>query len=154
MKSYFSPTAAVFRWLLIPGSVFLVFSSFTYTGCTSKKASANDPVQIKESKTGLASYYGPGFQGKETASGETFDSREWVAAHPSYPLGSVARVTNLENNRTVTVRIIDRGPTDENVAEGVIIDLSKGAARELGMVKDGRVQVKVDILQWGNNERQ
>jgi rare lipoprotein A len=75
-----------------------------------------------------------------------------VAAHPSYPLGTVAKVTNLEKGGMVIVRIIDRGPTDENVAEGVIIDLSKGAAEKLGMVKEGRVKVKVEVLQWGNNE--
>jgi rare lipoprotein A len=75
-----------------------------------------------------------------------------VAAHPSYPLGTVARVTNLDDTGSVLVRIIDRGPTDENVAEGVIIDLSKGAAKRLGMLKEGRVNVKVEVLQWGTNE--
>jgi rare lipoprotein A len=78
--------------------------------------------------------------------------RELVAAHPTYPLGTLARVTNLEGGGTVQVRIIDRGPTDENVAEGVIIDLSKGAAEKLGMVKEGRVRVRVEVLQWGKNE--
>ena len=102
---------------------------------------------------GLASYYGRGFEGQETASGEIFRSEKLVAAHPTYPLGTFARVTNLEKPAVVYVRIIDRGPTDENVAEGVIIDLSKGAAKRLGMVKDGRVRVKVEVLQWGNNER-
>ncbi|MBD0377544.1 MAG: septal ring lytic transglycosylase RlpA family protein, partial [Flavisolibacter sp.] len=82
-----------------------------------------------------------------------FNSQEMVAAHPTYPLGTVARITNLEKPAVVTVRIIDRGPTDENLAEGVIIDLSKGAARKLKMVKDGRVRVKVEVLEWGNDER-
>ncbi|WP_072039005.1 septal ring lytic transglycosylase RlpA family protein [Flavihumibacter solisilvae] len=120
--------------------------------CTDPSANTKDTMVIKESKTGLASYYGHEFEGKETASGETFHSKEMVAAHPTYPLGTVVRVTNLEGGDTVHVRIIDRGPTDENVAEGVIIDMSKGAAEKLGMVKEGRVRVKVEVLQWGTNE--
>ena len=125
-----------------------------FIGCTSAdNAPATPPPQVKETKEGLASYYGRAFQGKETASGEIFNMQEMVAAHPAYPLGTVARVTNLEEGGSVTVRIIDRGPTDENVAEGVIIDLSKGAARKLGMVKEGRVRVKVEVLEWGDNER-
>jgi len=122
--------------------------------CTSNTASTSNDTIILETQTGLASYYGRSFEGEETASGETFHSHEMVAAHPSYPLGTVARITNLENGSAAHVRIIDRGPTDENVAEGVIIDLSKGAAKKLGMVKDGRVRVKVDVLQWGTNEYQ
>jgi rare lipoprotein A len=123
--------------------------------CTSGTAptpATKDTVAVKDSQTGLASYYGRAFEGEATASGETFHRREMVAAHPSYPLGTVARVINLEKGDTVYVRIIDRGPTKENVAEGVIIDLSKGAAEKLGMVKEGRVRVKVEVLQWGNNE--
>jgi rare lipoprotein A len=120
--------------------------------CTEPSANTKDTLLIKDSQTGLASYYGHEFEGKETASGETFHSKEMVAAHPTYPLGTVVRVTNLEEGDTVHVRIIDRGPTDENVAEGVIIDMSKGAAQKLGMVKAGRVRVKVEVLQWGTNE--
>ncbi len=124
------------------------------TSGTGPSPATKDTIAIKETQTGLASYYGHAFEGEETASGETFRSREMVAAHPSYPLGTVARVTNLEQGGTVHVRIIDRGPTDKNVAEGVIIDLSKGAAEKLGMVKEGRIQVKVEVLQWGTNEYQ
>jgi rare lipoprotein A len=124
------------------------------TQCTSgtTPSSTKDSLAVKATQVGLASYYGRAFQGQETASGETFNMRELVAAHPTYPLGTVARVTNLEGGGTVQVRIIDRGPTDENVAEGVIIDLSKGAAEKLGMVKEGRVRVRVEVLQWGKNE--
>lgn len=140
--------AIVFMTLCVLAcSAFVHCNSGTAPAPTSK-----DTIAIKETKTGLASFYGRAFEGEKTASGETFHSREMVAAHPSYPLGTLARVTNLEAGGIVQVRIIDRGPTDENVAEGVIIDLSKGAAEKLGMVEEGRVRVKVEVLQWGNNE--
>lgn len=133
--------------------VLFTMASGGLPGCTSKTGNPPaDSLAVKETRTGLASYYGRAFEGEETASGEIFHSREMVAAHPSYPLGTVARVTNLEEGGTVQVRIIDRGPTDVNVAEGVIIDLSKGAAEKLGMVKEGRVRVKVEVLQWGTNK--
>lgn len=102
------------------------------------------PVQL-----GLASWYGPGFHGEETASGEIFDQREMVAAHRSLPLGSVVRVTNLENQRRVVLRVIDRGPYGRNYRKGTIIDVSKGAARRLGFVRDGLVRVRVEVLRFG-----
>jgi len=95
---------------------------------------------------GLASYYGPGFSGNETASGETFDQREMTAAHRTLPLGTVVRVTNLENGRTVVVRINDRGPYGRNFRKGTIIDLSRGAAQRLRFIKDGLVRVRVEVL--------
>ena len=101
----------------------------------------------KRVQTGLASFYGPGFQGKETASGETFDQREMVAAHRTLPLGSVVRVTNLENGRDVELRVIDRGPYGRNFRKGTIIDVSRGAARELDFLEDGLVRVRVEVLE-------
>ena len=99
--------------------------------------------------TGFASFYGSAFEGKKTASGEIFHSAEMVAAHPKYPLGTKAIVTNLENGDTVHIRINDRGPTKVNRREGVIIDLSKGAAKKIRMVGDGRVKVEVRVTEWG-----
>ena len=96
---------------------------------------------------GMASYYGPGFQGEQTASGEVFDQRRMVAAHRTLPLGSVVRVTNLENGRQVTLRVIDRGPYGANYRKGTIIDVSKGAARRLGFIDDGLVRVRVEVLE-------
>lgn len=135
--------------------VLFTLACFTSVHCNSGPAPSSatkDSLAIKETQTGLASYYGRAFEGEETASGETFHSQEMVAAHPSYPLGTVARITNLEEGGTVQVRIIDRGPTQENIAEGVIIDLSKGVAQKLGMIKEGRIRVKVEVLEWGTNE--
>jgi peptidoglycan lytic transglycosylase len=100
-------------------------------------------------QVGLASWYGPGFHGNETASGEIFDQREMVAAHRSLPLGSVVRVTNLENGRRVVLRVIDRGPYGRNYRKGTIIDVSRGAARRLRFIRDGLVEVRVEVLRLG-----
>jgi rare lipoprotein A len=96
---------------------------------------------------GLASYYGPGFHGRETASGRIFNQAEMVAAHRTLPLGTVVRVTNLENGKAVTLRVIDRGPYGRNYRRGTIIDVSKGAAERLQFVRDGLVRVRVEILE-------
>ncbi len=99
---------------------------------------------------GLASYYGPGFNGNTTASGTTFDQDELVAAHPTFPFGTVVRVRCLDTGRSVIVRIVDRGPAAAYRAEGVLIDLSKGAARRLHMLKEGRARVALEVLKWGH----
>lgn len=100
-------------------------------------------------QTGLASYYGPGFDGRQAANGEVFDQRELVAAHRTLPFDSVVRVTNLENGRSVVVRVIDRGPYGRNHCKGCIIDLSRGAARRLQFLREGLVRVRVQILRLG-----
>jgi rare lipoprotein A len=100
-------------------------------------------------QVGLASYYGPGFHGEETASGEIFDQTGMTAAHRTLPLGSVVRVTNLENGRRVVVRINDRGPYGRNWRKGTIIDLSRQAARRLRSISDGLVRVRVEVLRRG-----
>jgi rare lipoprotein A len=89
---------------------------------------------------GEASWYGPGFQGNETANGETFDQKKMTAAHPTLPMGTNVEVTNLENGKKVEVRINDRGPYVGDRA----IDLSRAAARKLDMEEDGTAQVKIE----------
>ncbi|MEQ1621657.1 MAG: septal ring lytic transglycosylase RlpA family protein [Methylococcales bacterium] len=144
------PNAAVFFHNgLYALSVLSVISALTISGCSQKETteqtqpapqdqgSINKP-QHKE--VGKASWYGPGFQGQETANGEHFDQKDLTAAHPSLPMGSTAKVTNLENGKNVEVRINDRGPFTENR----VIDVSKAAATELGMKKDGTTQVKIE----------
>jgi rare lipoprotein A len=99
------------------------------------------PVLVPVS-VGKASWYGPGFSGKKTASGDIFDESRLTAAHRTLPLGTKAKVTNLENGKSVKVEINDRGP----YAGNRIIDLSRAAAHAIGMVDDGVVQVRVDPL--------
>jgi rare lipoprotein A len=98
----------------------------------------------------MASYYGQGFDGRVTASGARFDMNAMVAAHPTYPFGTIVRVTNLRNNRSVQVRILDRGPASSPRSEGVLIDLSYGAARALDFIQAGRTRVRLEVLRWGN----
>ena len=83
---------------------------------------------ILETRVGLASYYGRDFHGQITASGARFDMNALVAAHPSYPFGTRVRVTNLANDRSTVVRIIDRGPAPRLRADGLLIDVSRKAA--------------------------
>ena|ERR1043166_4453805 len=101
----------------------------------------NVPLE-PNSAVGVASFYGQKYQGRRTASGEIYDMRKMTAAHRSLPFGANVRVTNLSNNRTVIVRINDRGPfTRER-----IIDLSLAAARQLGIVQNGTARVKIELL--------
>jgi len=106
---------------------------------------AGAPARIK-ARYGLASYYARSFDGQVTASGRRFDNDALVAAHPTYPFGTVVRVTNLTNGRTVDVRIVDRGPALGPRTGGVIIDLSQAAAERLGFVRAGRARVRVEVL--------
>jgi rare lipoprotein A len=110
------------------------------------------PARVLTVREGLASYYGADFQGKRTASGVKFDMNAMVAAHPSYPLGTVVRVTNLKNRRSVQLQILDRGPAAGPRADGVIIDVSRRAAQELGFIKDGRTRVRLEVLRWGSQD--
>ena len=101
-------------------------------------------VDYQYDEIGLASWYGPGFHGKKTANGEIFDQNKISAAHKTLPLPSIVKVTNLENGKVLpNVRINDRGP----FAKNRIIDLSKKAAKELGFLKNGVTQVRVEILE-------
>lgn len=94
----------------------------------------------KKQQDGVASWYGPAHHGKKTASGQPFNQNALTAAHPSLPFGTQVRVTNLANDKEVVVRINDRGP----YKSGRIIDLSRAAARKLGI--DGTARVRVEVL--------
>ena len=107
------------------------------------------PSRILETQVGLASYYGTEFHGKTTASGRPFDMNALIAAHPRFPFGTLVRVTNLSNGRSVEVRVQDRGPARRPQAEGVVIDVSQRAAQRLGFIKQGRTRVRLEVLEWG-----
>lgn len=91
---------------------------------------------------GRVSWYGPGFHGRRTANGEIFDTHDLTMAHRSLAFGSAVRVTNLENGRSIVVRVNDRGP----YVRGRIADLSHAAANELGFVDDGVVPARIELL--------
>ncbi len=112
----------------------------------SSQTVANLPQQIASnirlSFQGIASFYGSGFHGRPTATGERFNSEAMTAAHRSLPFGTRVRVTNTRNGRSVVVRINDRGP----YIRGRVIDLSTGAARMIGMIGSGIAPVKIEVL--------
>ena len=97
---------------------------------------------------GVASYYADAFHGKLTSNGETFNMNDVTAAHRTFPFGTRIKVTNLDNQKTVVVRVNDRGP----YVDGRIIDLSLGAAKEVGLVQSGTARVRLEVLQWGDGK--
>ncbi|MGM0519080.1 MAG: septal ring lytic transglycosylase RlpA family protein [Campylobacterota bacterium] len=99
-------------------------------------------AKLGEEFTGIASWYGPNFHAKKTSNGETYDMYAMTAAHKTLPMNTMVRVDNLENNKSVIVRINDRGP----FVAGRIIDLSNKAAHSIDMVKKGTAKVKVTVL--------
>lgn len=116
---------------------------------TKAPAAPGAPRGVLDVREGLASYYGERFHGRLTASGVRFDMRQLVAAHPTYPFGTIVRVTHLGNRRSVRVRIVDRGPAAGARADGVVIDLSQAAARALRFLEAGRARVRIEVLKWG-----
>lgn len=97
---------------------------------------------IQPALAGKASYYGDKFVGRSTASGEKYSHGKMTAAHRSYKFGTKVKVTNLKNGKSVIVRINDRGP----FSKGRVIDLSKGAAQKINMIKSGVVPVSIQIV--------
>ena len=145
----------IFRQLFI----ITLLASLTIAGCarnlTTTKQNQKQSYTImgktyypmKEVKpgfcqNGIASWYGPGFHGKKTASTEIYNMHELTAAHNILPLNTLVKITNLENQKEIVVRINDRGP----FVGDRIVDLSLAAAQELGMVKKGTVPVRVAVL--------
>lgn len=110
---------------------------------TSPTVSPDEPVLLAQVyQSGIASWYGPGFAGRLSANGEIFDPNQLTAAHPTLPFNTIVRVTNVNNGRSVVVRINDRGPYIGNR----IIDLSAAAADAIGIINSGIGDVDVEIL--------
>jgi rare lipoprotein A len=101
------------------------------------------PPEVRLSQTGIASWYGPGFHGNATASGEVYNQNDLTAAHQTLPLGTRVMVTNLENGSTTEVLVNDRGP----FAKERIIDISYAAAQSINMVGPGTALVRVDVIE-------
>ena len=113
-----------------------------------KPGNQNQAGKTKPFQVGTASWYGEYFDGKPTASGEDYDMYDMTAAHPTLPLGSYVRVTNLRNGRAVVVKVNDRGP----IVEGRIIDLSFGAAQALQFQHRGLQKVRLDMVKRGTSQ--
>lgn len=124
--------------------VLIVLGAFLLINPVSKQYSelnAKPTDKISEfTQEGVASWYGPGFHGRKTANGERFDTYDLTAAHKTLPFNTMVRVINLSNDKTVIVRINDRGP----FSKGRIIDLSKAAKEEIGM--DGLADVRIEVI--------
>ena len=113
------------------------------TGCATTGGAYKEKPGYTE--RGLASWYGPGFHGKQAANGETYDMNQLTAAHRTLPFDTVVQVRNRENGRRVEVRVTDRGP----FVRGRIIDLSYEAARQLEMLGPGVVEVEIRVIAGG-----
>lgn len=134
--AFFRPFAFLWGWVIVAGC-----SSDQSARQNEDKADSVPPREIRK-EVGEASWYGPGFQGRKTSSGETFDQKKLTAAHPSLPMGTKATVTNLDNGKQVEIIVNDRGPDAKNR----VIDLSGGAANQLDMKKDGTARVKIETV--------
>jgi rare lipoprotein A len=108
--------------------------------CASPRSHAPAGAEV-----GIASWYGPGFHGRTTASGQRYDMYAMTAAHKTLPFGTRVRVTNLENRRSVVLTINDRGP----FVTGRIVDVSKRAAQALGFERQGKTKVSLEVLARG-----
>ena len=135
------------------GIWLLVLGLLASAGCAARSTAPGLPRGVLEAREGVATFYGQEFQGKTMASGARFDMRSLVAAHPTYPFGTIVRVTNLGNGRQVRVRIVDRGPAASARAAGVVIDLSYRGAEALRFVRDGRARVRLEVLSWGDRSQ-
>jgi rare lipoprotein A len=116
--------------------------SLVAAGCATGRPTAPAPPS-SGAMTGQASWYGEAHDGKKTSNGEVYDRTQLTAAHRTLPMGTRVRVTNVENGRSVVVRINDRGP----FKPGRIIDLSQAAAREIGALGDGLFTVRLEVLE-------
>lgn len=141
------------KFLILFSSCLLIMLSLI--GCaSSNKIASSDPVisqkepsVVGDIQYGVSSYYAEKFHGRRTANGEIYDMYEISGAHQTLPLNSIVRVTNLENNKILVIKINDRGPFIKNR----IFDCSYGAAVKLGFISKGTAIVKVEVLEIGNN---
>jgi len=143
---------------------FYIFFLFISYSCTvsprynSLNSNVNSTkINIPQKKTkfnfknkyyGVSSWYGPNFHGKLTANGEVFDMYGVTAAHKDLPLNTVAKITNEDNGKNIILRITDRGPFVKNR----ILDCSMGAAKKLGFYEQGTANVKIEVIELGDNE--
>lgn len=135
---------------LLACAAVLAAALIALPGCGRKKRAPRPPAAPSPgwTETGIASWYGNPYHGRKTSNGEVFDMNQMTAAHRTLPFGAMVKVTNLDNRKTVTVRINDRGP----FAEGRIIDLSRAAAKEIGLLGPGLARVRIELTGYTNPE--
>lgn len=132
--------------------IVILIIALVMTGCaasprfTSEKFVKTSSEDVSFTEEGIASYYADEFNGRQTSNGEIYDMNELTAAHRTLPFNTLVKVTNVQNGKSVVVRINDRGPFKGDR----IIDLSLAAAKTLGMIGPGTVNVKLDIIELGD----
>ncbi len=135
-------------------TIFLLLAVLSILSCTQKQDNLNLKQEVKTKRIvyqqGYATWYGPGFHGRTTANGETYDMYEYTAAHRTLPLNTIVRVVNLKNGETTVVRINDRGPVNKTL----VMDLSKIAAIDLGIINKGSGKIQIEILTKSKNPMQ
>jgi rare lipoprotein A len=148
----------LFRFIF---SFILVGWLLYHSSCSFPTISRREYIQRKRRRSGSrrervyqviygkASYYGDKFHGRRTANGEVYNQFELTAAHKTFPFNTICRVTNLANGKRVTVRINDRGP----FIRGRILDLSYQASKVVDGVRAGVIDVKIEILKWGEDKK-
>lgn len=140
---------AILRQLLLGSVAFWITACATGPGDPHRDLVTHRvgaPDGREHALRGVASWYGDKFHGRQTASGELYDMESFTAAHKTLPFHTVVRVIEPESRRSVVVRITDRGP----FVRGRVIDLSRAAARDLGMLDAGTVDVIIQVEQWGD----
>ena len=123
-------------------------SSFSRSKKTSSKKTSKRTTKHRKILKGISSFYAEDFHGKLTANGEVYDMYGLTAAHKTLPLNTVCRVTNLSNKKSLIFRINDRGP----YIKGRILDCSYGAAKKLDFINEGTTNVKIEVIEWGDNK--
>ena len=127
-------------------SIFLVGCGTALPRFTSERFAKPTIDNYSIIEDGIASYYAEEFNGKQTSSGEIYDMNQMTAAHQTLPFNTRVQITNLDNGKSIVVRINDRGPFKDNR----IIDLSYAAAKSLGMISAGTAKVRLEVLELGN----
>lgn len=130
--------------------IFILALMFTMFGTNAQQDSIKQTIKNNHELVGKASYYGSEYKStRHTANGEHFNKNAYTAAHKTLPFGTVVKVTNTRNNKTVEVRINDRGP----FIKGRVIDVTVAAAKELGMIQSGVAPVELEIISMPEKRR-
>lgn len=133
-------------WMRRCGAIIAVLTALFCAGCAKKRPRPRTPPPPAGwSESGIASWYGHPYHGRKAANGETYDMNKLTAAHRTLPFGALVEVENRDNGKRTTVRITDRGP----FVDGRVIDLSRAAAQEIGMIGPGTARVRLLLVGYG-----